>query len=77
MIFKVCKCKKSKTQQYGMKLRCDILIFAGLPLALMSEESALLVEIGVCELHIAKNLNDAPGEEEKLNIESSEQKYKI
>ncbi|KPJ07148.1 tRNA-splicing endonuclease subunit Sen34 [Papilio machaon] len=48
--------------------------FQGLPLALTSVESALLVEIGICELHIAKNLNDSPGEEEKRNIEISEQK---
>ncbi|CAK1586202.1 unnamed protein product [Parnassius mnemosyne] len=48
--------------------------FQGLPMALMSEETALLVELGICELCVAKNINENPSEEEKLNIKNYEQR---
>ncbi|XP_068618592.1 tRNA-splicing endonuclease subunit Sen34 [Battus philenor] len=48
--------------------------FKGLPMALMSEEAAFLVEMGVCELHLANNINDIPSEEEKQLIKLQESK---
>lgn len=46
-------------------------------MALMSEEVALLVELGISQLCIAENINESPSEEEKQNIKICEQKYVI
>ncbi|CAH0761161.1 unnamed protein product [Diatraea saccharalis] len=43
-------------------------------MALMSEEAALLVEKGVCELCELPNLTEAPSEEDKANIKNCEQR---
>nr|XP_021181616.2 tRNA-splicing endonuclease subunit Sen34 [Helicoverpa armigera] len=47
--------------------------FLGLPMALTSEEAALLVEKGVCELFELPNLTTKPTEEEKQRIKDLEQ----
>ncbi|KAL0871959.1 hypothetical protein ABMA27_004402 [Loxostege sticticalis] len=48
--------------------------FLGLPMALMSEEAALLVEKNICELVELPDLCDKPSEEEKAGIAECEQK---
>ncbi|CAH0398733.1 unnamed protein product [Chilo suppressalis] len=48
--------------------------FLGLPMALMSEEAALLVEKGICELCEIPNLTKAPSKEEKAYIKECEQR---
>lgn len=47
--------------------------FLGLPMALTSEEAALLVEKGVCELFELPNFTRKPTDEEKLIIKDLEQ----
>ncbi|CAH2039632.1 unnamed protein product, partial [Iphiclides podalirius] len=48
--------------------------FQGLPMALMSEEAALLVELGICNLCVTENINEEPSDGEKQFIKSLEQK---
>ncbi|KAH9637178.1 hypothetical protein HF086_016200 [Spodoptera exigua] len=48
--------------------------FLGLPMALTSEETALLVENGICQLFEVPNLIMKPSEEEKQMIKELEQK---
>ncbi|KAI5645410.1 tRNA-splicing endonuclease subunit Sen34 [Phthorimaea operculella] len=48
--------------------------FTGLPLALMSEEAALLVEKGICELYELPNITDKPSDEIREEVSTVEQK---
>ncbi|XP_026316800.1 tRNA-splicing endonuclease subunit Sen34 isoform X2 [Hyposmocoma kahamanoa] len=48
--------------------------FTGLPMALMTEEAALLVEKGICELYQLPKINEKPPEKEKQEILAQEQK---
>lgn len=44
-------------------------------MALMTEEAALLVEKGICELYKLPKINEKPTEKEKQEILAQEQKY--
>ncbi|KAJ2944350.1 hypothetical protein O0L34_g18352 [Tuta absoluta] len=48
--------------------------FTGLPLALMSEEAALLEEKGICELFELPNISNKPSDEVREEVSTVEQK---
>lgn len=58
-----------------MSLIIKYQFFLGLPMALMTEEAALLVEKGICELYQLPKINEKPPEKEKQEILAQEQKY--
>lgn len=43
-------------------------------MALMSEEAALLVEKGICELYELPKITEKPSEEDKQEVKTLEQK---
>lgn len=64
------------TQVILLKI-CVPKILLGLPLALTSEEAALLVEKGICKLMEYIGLNDNLTDEAKQKIKELEERYAV